>query len=107
MQVVSAYRSPQGLLNPGDLTSLPSALATQLIAQGVVVEFDAGSGTGVVVPTPYFRGIGEGETPAAFEAAGGAADTTPSAAVQGYLSEGTIIAGRLIPTALVGDKAQG
>lgn len=56
---MSAYQSGQGLLNPGDLTSLPSALATRLIAQGVVVEFDDGSGDGVVVPPGFTRGIGE------------------------------------------------
>ena len=100
--VHSAIRRADGLHNGGEIAGYPAALADQLVADNIAVLYN----DGVPAASP-FRGIGAGETPAAYQAAGGAANTTPSAAVQGFLGQGTIIDGRLVPTALVGDKAQG
>jgi hypothetical protein len=106
VELLAPYNSPAGLLNAGEICGLPSAIASAMVTAGTAALYNAGAGSGTPTTSP-FRGIGAGETPAAYEAAGGAADTTPSAAVQGFLGEGSIIDGRLVPTALVGDKAQG
>jgi len=82
--MLQPYYSQGGLLNAGDVVGLSSTLATQLVANGAAVLYNAGAGSGTPTTSP-FRGIGAGETPAAYQAAGGAANTTPSAAVEGLL----------------------
>jgi hypothetical protein len=102
VQMLQPYQSAAGWLNAGEIVGFPSAQATALITAGTAVEYDGG--TPAASP---FRGIGEGELPAQYQALGGAADTTPSAAVEGYLNETTVLDGRAVPNSLVGDKLQG
>ena len=104
VQILSAYQSPQGLLNPGDVTALNPTLATAMIAAGTAALYNDGA----VEAQSYTRGLGASELPSQYTALGFTlGEQTPSAAVQGFLGEGSIIDGRLVPTALVGDKAQG
>jgi hypothetical protein len=100
VQILQPYFSQGGLLNPGDICGLDSVLAATLIASGTAAEYTTSAGAGVPTASP-FRGIGAGETPAAYQAAGGAANTTPSAAVEGFLGGSfvNIVDGRAVPNA--------
>jgi hypothetical protein len=106
IQILTAWHSPAGLVNGGEIVGVDSATAATLIADGVAVEYTTSAGAGVPVASA-FRGIGAGELPSQYQALGGAADTTPSAAVEGYLNETTVLDGRAVPNSLVGDKLQG
>jgi hypothetical protein len=104
VQVLSAYQSPQALLNPGDVTALNPTLATAMIAAGTAALYNDGA----VEAQSYTRGLGASELPSQYTALGFTlGEQVPSAAVQGYLGETTILDGRAVPNALVGDKAQG
>jgi hypothetical protein len=99
VKILQTYASTEGLLNGGDICGLPASLATQLIAANIAVEYDAGSGSGTPTTSP-FRGIGEGETPAQYSAAGGTlGDQQISAAVEGFLggADVTIVDGHAQP----------
>jgi hypothetical protein len=97
VQIQTAYYSRQGLLNPGDIAGFPDADATRLIAAGIAAEYNAGDGLGVPLASP-FRGQIASETNAQFVAAGGNPDNeNPSAAIQGFQGNVTIVDGRAVP----------
>ena len=97
VQMLQPFYSTEGLLNGGDVVGLDDALAATLVAKNIAVEIDKGSGAGVPTTSP-FRGQGEGETDAQYEAAGGSSgNLNPSAAIQGYEGDTTIVRGRAVP----------
>jgi hypothetical protein len=97
VEFLQPYYGPDGLHNSGEVAGLSSAVATALIAAGSAVEYNAGGGAGVPTASP-FRGQGEWETDAQYEAAGGSSgNLSPSAAIQGYESAVSIVRGRAVP----------
>jgi hypothetical protein len=103
IQILTAWHSPAGLINPGEIIGVDSATAATLIADGVAVEYTTSAGAGVPVASA-FRGIGEAETPAQYAAAGGTlGDQQISAAVQGFLGGDnvTITDGIAVPNSLL------
>ena len=104
VQILKAYNSPAGLLNPGDVVGLPDATATAMVTAGKAALYNDGA----VEAQSYTRGLGAGELPSSYTALGFTlGEQVPSPAVQGYLGETTEIFGRAVPNAFVGDKAQG
>jgi hypothetical protein len=102
VQMLQPYQSAGGLLNAGEVAGLNDALAATLVAANIAVEVDKGSGTGVPT-TSAFRGIGAGETPAAYQAAGGTLGSQAiSAAIEGFLGGDnvTIVHGIAVPNSL-------
>ena len=68
-----------------------------MVTAETAVLIDDGAGSGVPVSSP-FRGQIASETDAQFVAAGGSSgNENPSAAIQGYEGETTIVRGRAIP----------
>ena len=95
--MLQPYFSAAGMINAGEVCGFPSALAAELVAANVAVEYNAGSGTGTPTASP-FRGQIASETDAQFEAAGGSSgDLNTSAAIQGFQGQVTIVAGRNVP----------
>lgn len=98
VKMLTGYASSQGWLNGGDIVGLDSVTAAALVADSVAVEYDAGSGSGTVVPPGFTRGQIASETDAEFLAAGGSEENlNPSAAIDGVQGDVTIVAGHARP----------
>lgn len=98
VQLLQPLNSAGGLINAGEICGLPSALATQLVTAGTAQLYEGGTPT-----SSPFRGQIASETDAQFEAAGGSSgNLNPSAAIQGYEGETTIVRGRAIPNSEAG-----
>ena len=103
VKMLTSYQSTEGLLNGGDVVGLSDSLAATLVAESIAVEYDAGSGAGVPT-TSAFRGIGAGETPTQYAAAGGMLGSQAiSAAIEGFLGGDnvTIVHGIVVPNSLL------
>jgi hypothetical protein len=97
VQILTPYQSAGGWLNPGEIAGFPDALAATLVSSGVAQEYNAGDGAGVPLASP-FRGQIASETDAQFVAAGGNPDNeNPSAAIEGYQGNVTIVDGHAVP----------
>jgi hypothetical protein len=101
VQMLQPFYSTEGLLNAGDVVGPSDSLAATLVAENIAVEYDAGSGAGVPTAS-LFRGQLASETDAQFVAAGGdPGNENPSAAIQGFQGDVTIIRGIAVPNSLL------
>jgi hypothetical protein len=97
VEFLAPYYGPDGLHNAGEIAGIPDAIAAQMVNAGTAVLYNAGSGSGVSTSSP-FRGQIASETDAQFIAAGGSSgNENPSAAIQGFEGETTIVRGRAVP----------
>ena len=96
VQFLKSANAANSFYTAGDVAGFSSSLAATLVSNGVCVEFNAGSGAGVVVPAGS-EAQEAWETTAAFTARNPDGTPNPSAAIHGYEGETTIVRGRAVP----------